>query len=215
MPNPAQYPIPAEQRRVSDEVKGSRFITTAGHAPDVETAKSFVAKTKDEFPDATHNCWAYVVGPPGSTIQNGSSDDGEPGGTAGSPILNVLLNSGVGDIVVVVTRYFGGVKLGRGGLVRSYSGGAQRVLRELPLSEWIAYVPVTVTVAYSAVDALRRLVDTYGGVITGERFEEAASVDTEIPAERVDEFEHAITEATSGKAKVRKKSKPIFDDSHE
>lgn len=211
MSDPSRYPIPAEQRRVSDEIKGSRFITTAGYAPDVDAAKSFIAKIRDEFPDATHNCWAYVVGPPGSTTRNGSSDDGEPGGTAGSPILNVLLNSGVGDIVVVVTRYFGGVKLGRGGLVRSYSGGAKRVIRELPLGERIAYVTATVTVDYPAVDALQRLIDVYGGVVTGESYEETVSFETKIPAERMDEFERALREATGGKAQLRKLSKPADD----
>ena len=118
-----RYRIPARQSRVTHEVKGSRFIATAVCAPNVAAAKEFVARIKDEFSDATHNCWAWVVGFPGSTACNRSSDDGEPGGTAGLPILHALLNSGVGDIAVVVTRYFGGVKLGRGGLVRAYGGG--------------------------------------------------------------------------------------------
>jgi uncharacterized YigZ family protein len=211
MSNPARYPIPAEERRVSDEVKGSRFVTTAACAPDVEAARSFVARIRAEFPDATHHCWAYVIGPPGSTIQNGSSDDGEPGGTAGSPILNVILNSGVGDIVVVVTRYFGGVKLGRGGLVRSYGGGARMVLRELPLTERVAFASASVVVDYPAVETVRRLVSSCGGDITREVFESFASFEVQIPDDRMDEFEKALTEATSGGARVQKADKPAAD----
>jgi uncharacterized YigZ family protein len=199
-----RYPIPAGRHRVSDEVKGSRFITTAAHAPDPGAAKSFVDELREEFADATHNCWAFVAGPPGSTGQNGSSDDGEPGGTAGMPLLNVLLNSGVGDIAVVVTRYFGGVKLGRGGLVRAYGGGAQHVLKELPLTERVVFVSLELRVDYPAVDTARRIVKEHGGKIAGETFDTAALFELEIPTGERGAFEEAITEATGGKARIRK-----------
>ena len=90
-----RYPIPAGAVRVEEEIKRSRFITTLAPAQTLEAARAFVAQISAEFDDATHNCWAYVVGPPGSTSQIGMSDDGEPHGTAGRPMLNVLLHAGV------------------------------------------------------------------------------------------------------------------------
>jgi uncharacterized YigZ family protein len=195
-----RYPIPAGRHRVTDEVKGSRFITTAAYAPDSVAAKLHVDGIKEEFADATHNCWAFVAGPPGSTRENGSNDDGEPGGTAGMSILNVLLNSGVGDIAVVVTRYFGGVKLGRGGLARAYGGGAKHVLKELPLTERIVFISLELRVDYPAVDAARRIAREHGGTISGETFDTAALFELEIPAGNRGAFEKAIMEATGGKA---------------
>jgi uncharacterized YigZ family protein len=96
---------------------------------------------RSEFADASHNCFAFLAGPPGSTAQMGMSDDGEPSGTAGRPMLAVLQGSGVGDIAVVATRYYGGTKLGTGGLVRAYAGGVKSVLASLPLREKIAWAP--------------------------------------------------------------------------
>ena len=128
----ARYPIPARTHRVEEEIQRSRFITTLAHTPTLDEARAFVQQMKAEFGDASHNCWAYVVGPPGSSAQIGMSDDGEPHGTAGKPMLTVLLHADVGDVTAVVTRYFGGTKLGKGGLVRAYSGGVQQALATLP-----------------------------------------------------------------------------------
>lgn len=203
-----RYPIPARQARVTDEVKGSRFIATASRASGVEAAKAFVARVKAEFGDATHNCSAWVVGPPGSTACTASSDDGEPGGTAGLPILNVLLNSGVGDVAVVVTRYFGGVKLGRGGLARAYSAGAQRVMKELPLTERVFYADIEVTADYPAVDAVRRVTAANEGVVAGESFGQAATFHVRVPEERLSRFESGLREATGGKATIRRCETP-------
>ncbi|HEX5751256.1 MAG TPA: YigZ family protein [Archangium sp.] len=104
MPKNSRYPIPARLHRVEQELERSRFITTVAPAPTVEEAKAFIARVREEFPDANHNCWAYVVGPPGSTGMAGMSDDGEPHGTAGRPMLTALLHGNVGDVAVVVTR---------------------------------------------------------------------------------------------------------------
>ncbi len=149
MTNPsalARYPIPARSHRVEEEIKRSRFITTLGYTPDVEAARAFVAGVSTEFADANHNCWAYVVGPPGATAQIGMSDDGEPHGTAGRPMLTVLLHSGIGDICAVVTRYFGGTLLGKGGLVRAYSGGVQLALGDLPTLERVPRTELEVVI---------------------------------------------------------------------
>src|SRR6185437_606076 len=99
-----------------------------------DEAQLLVRELDVEFSDATHNCWAYVAGPPGSTSRVGMSDAGEPHGTAGRPMLTVLLHSGVGEIAAVVTRYYGGTKLGTGGLVKAYGGSVQLALESLPLA---------------------------------------------------------------------------------
>src|SRR5262245_29082875 len=131
----ARYRVPARPVRVEDRIEKSRFIASAARAQSSADARAFVESLRSEMPDATHHCFAFVAGPPGSSNAVGSSDDGEPSGTAGRPMLSVLMNCGVGEIVVVVTRYFGGVKLGKGGLVRAYTGAVQHALRELATVE--------------------------------------------------------------------------------
>ncbi|HSR43143.1 MAG TPA: YigZ family protein, partial [Longimicrobiales bacterium] len=115
--------MPARVHRVEEVVRRSRFVTTLARAPDAEAAAAFVQRIRDEMPDATHHCWAFVAGPPGNTRAMGMSDDGEPHGTAGRPMLTALLHGGVGEVVAVVARWFGGTKLGTGGLARAYAGG--------------------------------------------------------------------------------------------
>ena len=127
-----RYPVPAAVHRVEQEISRSRFITTVARASTIDEATDFIRRVGAEFADATHNCWAYVIGPPGDTARIGMSDAGEPHGTAGRPMLSALLYSGVGDVVAVVTRYYGGTKLGTGGLVRAYGGGVQQALATLP-----------------------------------------------------------------------------------
>ena len=145
----ARYPVPADFVRVEDVISRSRFITTLVMADTRESALSFVDAVKDEFSDATHNCWAYLVGPPGTMGCVGVSDDGEPHGTAGKPMLNVLLHSGLGDVAVVVTRYYGGTKLGRGGLVRAYSGGVKRAVEQCERAQKVAWVRAVLTLDYT------------------------------------------------------------------
>lgn len=121
----SSYPVPAQRCRVYLTVKRSRFIATIARSSNPRATKAFVQEIRDEFHDATHNCWAFATGPPGDTAAVGASDDGEPHGTAGRPMLNVLLHSEAGEIAAVVTRYYGGIKLGTGGLVRASADGAR------------------------------------------------------------------------------------------
>ncbi|KZN35926.1 elongation factor [Pseudoalteromonas luteoviolacea S2607] len=127
----SEYKIPCETIRYHEEIKKSTFIVHIAHTPTLEEAKAFIRSINDEFPDARHNCWAHVAGAPGGSHVLGFSDDGEPNGTAGKPMLNVLMGSGIGEITAVTTRYFGGIKLGTGGLVRAYGGTLNNALREL------------------------------------------------------------------------------------
>ena len=121
------YPIPLERTRTEIRVKNSRFIATLAPVFSVVEAKAFIKEIKTEFSDASHNVPCYIVGFEPSMIAH-TSDDGEPSGTAGRPALAVLQGSGLGDVAVVVTRYFGGTKLGTGGLVRAHGEAGKDVL---------------------------------------------------------------------------------------
>ncbi len=198
----ARYAIPAGTHRSEEEINRSRFITTVGHTPTVEAARSFIDAVRSEFGDANHNCWAYVVGPPGSTAQIGMSDDGEPHGTAGRPMLTVLLHGGLGDITAVVTRYFGGVLLGKGGLVRAYSGGVQLALADLPRAEKTPKADLTVVVEYAAVTPLQRLLPDFEAEKLAEEYAADVTYTLRLPVEQVDALIATITDLTHGQALV-------------
>ncbi|NJN82842.1 MAG: YigZ family protein [Caldilineaceae bacterium] len=198
MRQPARYPIPAQTHRTEEEIRRSRFVTTLGYTPDLERARGFITNVNREFADANHNCWAYVVGSPGSTAHVGMSDAGEPHGTAGRPMLTVLLNSGVGDICAVVTRYFGGVLLGKGGLVRAYSGGVQTALATLPLAQHIPSTEVEVVIDYTAVTQFKRLLPDYEVELLEETYAADVTYKLRLPADVASAFASAASELTNG-----------------
>lgn len=125
------YSIPVESFEHSYTIKKSQFIARLAYAENREQTMLLLAQAKVDFPDARHHCWAYLLGDPERPRSVACSDDGEPSGTAGKPILNVLNHRGVGDIMVVVIRYFGGIKLGASGLVRAYSTATQLAIEKL------------------------------------------------------------------------------------
>ncbi len=202
MSQPTRYPVPAGTHRVEEEIKRSRFISTIGRASTVDEAAAFVRRIGAEHPDATHNCWAYVVGPPGSTGRIGSSDDGEPHGTAGRPILNALLHSGVGDIVAVVTRYYGGTKLGTGGLVRAYGGGVQQALVTMPRAERIEYASVAIVLDYARFPAVQQLFPDFEVEVLTQDFGAEVRLELRVPAERLDGLRSAVLDASRGQARI-------------
>jgi len=193
------YKIPAAQHRFEEIIKRSRFISSVAHASTKEEAKAFIGMIKNEFPDASHNCWAYNAGPPGDTAQAGMSDDGEPHGTGGKPMLTVLLHSEIGEIVAVVTRYFGGTKLGTGGLVRAYSGSVKNALEGLSVNEKKDVLFLTFTFGYSKVSAVKLLIKSFDSKIVDEIYEADVSLKIEIPKKNKDSFTLAIKDLTGGK----------------
>ncbi len=197
-----RYPIPAGLHRVEQDIQKSRFITTAAHTPTVEEAKAFIARVREELADATHNCWAFVVGPPGSTAQVGMSDDGEPHGTAGRPMLTALLHGGVGDVAMVVTRYFGGTLLGKGGLVRAYTAGVQQALESLPTTERVRKTRLAVEVEYTHVDGLRRLLPGYEVQVLSEEYSATVGYRLELPVTQVEGLRTALNDLTLGQVLV-------------
>ena len=198
----ARYPVPASRHRVEQVVDRSRFICTIEHTGSVEAAQAFIREISNEFPDATHNCWAYVVGAPGSTSHIGMSDAGEPHGTAGRPMLTVLLHSGVGDVAAVVTRYFGGTKLGTGGLVRAYGGAVQEALDSLPRAERVERTACEVRVSYADLSAVQQLFPRYEAAVSDETYAEDVRLVLQVPEERMSEFVAAIGNATRGQAVI-------------
>ena len=200
--DPARYPVPAQQHRVEQVIDRSRFICTVTRVQSSEEAQAFIKAMNAEFPDATHNCWAYVVGAPGSTDRVGMSDDGEPHGTAGRPMLTVLLHSGVGEIAAVVTRYYGGTKLGTGGLVKAYGGAVQQAMAAMPRAERVDSVDLTVHVGYGAIGALQQLWPEFDAELLEQRFEVDAEFSVRVPRVRMAALERAIQNATRGTAVV-------------
>lgn len=142
------YISPTHRQRFRLEIKNSQFITTINRTKGREAAKVFIEEIRAEFPDANHHCWAFVAGAPNNVHLWDQSDDGEPKGTAGKPMLNVLQHSDFGEITVVVTRYFGGIKLGAGGLVRAYSQAVQEALTQTKYENIYPRVPVLLEIAY-------------------------------------------------------------------
>jgi len=204
--SPHTYRIPAATRRVEETIRGSRFIATIGHAPTPETAREFITGIQNEFPSATHNCWAFQAGPPGDGRILGMSDDGEPHGTAGQPMLNVLTHSDIGEVVVVVTRYFGGIKLGRGGLVRAYSGMVKRAAADLICREIVPMSAVEVNVDYAWVSIIERAAALFNLEPMDRIFGDTMVARFHLPENRLDDFRQWLLEQTRGSAKIRLKS---------
>lgn len=199
-----RYPVPAAgpERPHCTEllIRRSRFLAQCAHAPGPEAARAFAESVRRLRAGAAHNCWAYAAGAPGQTARIGSSDDGEPHGTAGRPLLQVLLHSGIGEICMVVTRWFGGIKLGTGGLVRAYQDSARENLATLALTEKVPLAELALTVEYMHLDGLRRLLPAHEARLTAENYQLAAHLRVSLPQEQVAAFEKALARLTNGAA---------------
>jgi len=198
-----RYPIPAARHRFEEEIQRSRFLTTLAPAATVDEATAFIDEMRATHADATHNCWAYLVGPPGTSTHIGMSDDGEPHGTAGRPMLSVLSHGGLGDIVAVVTRWYGGTKLGKGGLVRAYSGGVQQALPGLPTTEKIHYLTRVARLGYAHVAAVQRIAATREVEIAEEVYGAEVDLTLRIPEDRFEAFCRELTGETAGRVSLR------------
>ncbi len=191
------YLIPAQQCRVTTAVSNSRFITTIGRVDSVDEAKAFLAAVRAEMSDATHHVYAYRVGF-GNSVIEGMSDDGEPSGTSGPPVLAVLRGSGIGDVIVVVTRYFGGTKLGTGGLVRAYGDAARAGLEALPTERKIEKATLGIEISYHHFEQVKRLIAQHEGTIDDESFAADVTIVATFPVDAIDGFSAALTELTAG-----------------
>jgi uncharacterized YigZ family protein len=193
----ANCTIPLEEVRGEILVVNSRFIASLGPVFSVEEAKAFIARIRHEFPDASHNVPAYLVGC-GSSVTAHCSDDGEPSGTAGRPALSVLQGSGLGDVAVVVTRYFGGTKLGTGGLVRAYSDSVRSVLGLVRRAQKIPVQTVMVALPYYLFEQTRLLVTAQHGEVLDQEFAADVTLTVRFPVERMAHFQAALRELSNG-----------------
>lgn len=192
------YPVPAKEIRREIVVGGSRFIATLAPVFSVEEAKAFIARIKVEFNDATHNVPAYLVGG-GNSVTAHASDDGEPSGTAGRPALAVLRGSGLGDVALVVTRYFGGTKLGTGGLVRAYTQVTQAVVSDVPRAQKVMAHTVLLATSYSLLERIRLLAKAADGEILDEDFAADVTMTLRFQVEKFESFENGIQALSAGK----------------
>lgn len=189
---------PGEVFRVEQTIKRSRFIASVGHTPGVEEAKDFIEQIKAEFEDARHNCWAYCAGAAGSTDRIGASDDGEPHGTAGRPMLTAVTHSGIGEVTVVVTRYFGGILLGTGGLVKAYQSSVKMALEAVPTRIRTKTKRIKFSVEHRFVNQVLRKIETANGRILEKNFDMDADFDVEIPEDLAETFAKELEELTRG-----------------
>jgi uncharacterized YigZ family protein len=189
--------IPAREARTETEVLNSRFIATGAPAFSVEEARAIISRVRDEFADATHNVPAFLIGH-GSSVIAHCHDDGEPGGTAGRPALAVLQGSGLGDVVVIVTRYFGGTKLGTGGLVRAYGDAVRALLDVLPRARKVATHAVLIVTPYSAYQPVAQTVEAHGGEILDQEFAVDVTLTTRFPVDRFEAFRSSLQELSAG-----------------
>ena len=180
--------------------KKSRFIATTRPVETEEEAAAFVEEMRKKYWDARHNCYAYVIGDRGQTAR--CSDDGEPAQTAGRPILDVLLGAGVRNACVVVTRYFGGVLLGTGGLVRAYSGAVQEGLKASTVVEKCLGRKLLITTDYNGIGKLQYIAGQMGIVIRDTQYTDQVTAVLVVPADQVSSLEKQVTEKTSGRAQI-------------
>jgi uncharacterized YigZ family protein len=178
-------------------VINSRFIASAAPAFSVEQARAFIARIRAEFPDASHHVPAFLIGH-GASVTAHCTDDGEPSGTAGRPALAVLQGSGLGDVVVVVTRYFGGTKLGTGGLVHAYGEAVKAVLAVLPRAEKVPTHTVMLACEYSYFERIRLLVQAHHGQVLDEDFGADVTITARFAAWHLEPFQAALRELTRG-----------------
>jgi uncharacterized YigZ family protein len=201
MADAARYPIPAGRARVEITVVNSRFIALAAPTPEVAAAKAFIAEVRAAAPDASHHCFAYLVGY-GASVTAGMSDDGEPAGTAGRPMLAVLRGADLGDVTVVVTRYFGGTLLGTGGLVRAYGDAVKSVLEALPRAERVELRGLLVHMGYADYAAIRRALEAHGATVEAEDFAADVSIAARLPADAYAGCVADLAELSAGRAVI-------------
>lgn len=178
--------------------KKSRFIADVAYVKTEEEANAFIAQTKKRLWDCRHNCSAFVLGKTAAFTR--CSDDGEPAGTAGRPILDAILGAGVTDVCVVVSRYFGGTLLGTGGLVRAYGQAAKEGLRSCTLCETFTGSELAIEISYDLVGKAQHLAATEGLFETASEFSENVRLSFMIPADRLDSVKNKFTELSCGKA---------------
>ena len=192
------YLVPLSEIRREQKVLNSLFIATLAPAFSIDEARTFMKRIREEFSDASHNIPVYIIGG-GNTVTEYFSDDGEPAGTSGKPALTVLRGSGLGDVVMVITRYFGGTLLGTGGLVKAYTEAAQSVVNAVARGQRQSVHMVLLAIPYNYLERIRLIAPRCRGEIQGEDFAGDITLTIRFPVESFDAFQKEIKELSSGK----------------
>ena len=192
------------------EEKKSRFIATVRKCENEAEATAFIEEMKKKYWDARHNCSAYCIGPRGELTR--CSDDGEPSGTAGRPMLEVLTGEGIRNVAVVVTRYFGGVLLGTGGLVRAYTRAVQEGLKNCVVGRMRAGVELEVRTDYNGIGKILYLLGNAGIEPVSSDYADKVSLRLLVPVELAESLQSQMVEVTGGRAEVSKGNERYFID---
>lgn len=195
------YMVPLEEIRREHVVVNSRFISTLAPAFSIDEARTFMARIKHEFADASHNVPVYIIGG-GNTVTEYFSDDGEPSGTSGKPALAVLRGSGLGDAVLVITRYFGGTLLGTGGLVKAYTESAQSVVNAVGRGQRVPVHIAMIALPYNLLERLRLVVTRQRGEVLGEDFAGDVTMIVRLPVDVFEAFQNDLRELSAGKVQA-------------
>jgi len=188
----------AAPARLAQEVRKSRFVANAANVSTPQAALAFIEAIADR--SATHNCWAYRIG-----LDYRFNDDGEPGGTAGKPILQAIDGQGFDHVVVVVTRWFGGIKLGAGGLMRAYGGCAAECLRAAARRELIQMSSVEFALNFAAIPVLHSRLAEFAAEKVGETFSnDGAVLRLRLPTDRIDALSILLADLSRGRASLRR-----------
>ena len=198
----SRYRIPKARTRVETRVSNSRFIATIGPAFSVAEAQACLREMRAEMPDATHHVYAFKIGY-GASVSEGLSDDGEPSGTAGPPTMAVLRGADVGDAVLVITRYFGGTKLGTGGLVAAYSGAAKAAIAALETEEKVTRVRLEIAIPYPLLERVRLLLMEHESILEAEEFAAEVRLRFQIPQEHVGDLTRQLGDLSAGRVVPR------------
>jgi uncharacterized YigZ family protein len=192
------YFIPSAPTEFSEEIKKSRFITYLAPAPNVAHAKEYIQLIKRQHLSARHHCWAFVAGAPNDPQVLGFSDDGEPSGTAGKPMLAQLLGSGLGEVVAVAVRYYGGILLGTGGLVKAYGNGVQQALKQLSTFERIPFVEYLLNCDYHQLKLIETVIIQSGGQIVHSTYAERVELKVCLPVSNRDTTINKLQDIAKG-----------------
>ena len=204
--------IPIEAVETEILVVNSRFIANLAPVNSVEGARAIIAEVKKLHPTASHHVPAFVIGH-GKSVITHCSDDGEPSGTAGRPALAVLQGSGLGNVVVVVTRYFGGTKLGTGGLVKAYGDAVREVLKGVKLATLLPTTTLMFVTPYRLFDQVTRLMEAHFGQILGTDFLEEITVTVRFKVEELEAFTNQLSNLSAGQVEpivIEQNSETVF-----
>ena len=199
-----EFFIPKSEVIFEEEIKKSRFITYLRHTEGMEQSKAFLAEMKALHSSARHWCWATVAGTPNDSQQYGFSDDGEPSGTAGKPMLNYLLGSGLGEITAVVVRYYGGIQLGTGGLVKAYGNGVQQALLSLETVRKGLRENYRLQCEYAQFNTLSHLLQEWDIEILDQQFCEKIELRWAINPVQVEQIQATLTQRFAGRLALEK-----------